>query len=303
MGLPRLPEDRRLLQTLLTARLSHITTPPPPCVCLQHPSQTAFLAETFCNCSNTSGPAFLPPRGAPKASFPPTLGGRQRPVFLPPRGARGTKGRRWPGCGTQGLSGAGNHRRKGDRFLAHFPLLRSCLPVPQAAAENGDGPARVPFSLWVSPPRASGPNLLPHAGLGALLGVRGVGWLNLSRVEHPEANAWESSGWRGGYLASRSPAGLTAEQESAPLRAPSRARRPSPRVPGRSTALPLGSPLGLGVSLAAGPAVSSPLRGTCQSCLFPRIPQHLAALAAWEGWRTRVTSAPFSSLSSPPPFP
>lgn len=69
VGLPRLPKDRRLLQILLTARLSHITTLPPRCVCLQHPSQTSFLAETFGNYSHTSGPVFRPPSGGAKGRF------------------------------------------------------------------------------------------------------------------------------------------------------------------------------------------------------------------------------------------
>lgn len=102
------------------------------------------------------------------------------------------------------------------------------------------------------------------------------------------------------------PAGLTVEQKSAPVGEPSRARSRSARLRtaaaagfGRSAALGFWLPLQIQLSLRTR---LSRLSFNAEPSI-PRIPEHLAALVAWAGWRARVTSTPPSSLSSPPPFP
>ena len=128
----------------------------------------------------------------------------------------------------------------------------------------------------------------------------GAGWLNFSCVERQEANARESRGWRSGYL------GIQGRRPVSPR---SRRARPSSLrsaaaegSPACSAALPLWLPA---PSPARSRRASSLLlfpSVTCRSHPPLRISQHLAALSVWAGWRTRVTSAPSSPLSSPPLF-
>lgn len=250
-----------------------------------------LTAETFCNCSNASGTVFL--------LFP---GGAKGRVSSHPEGHQRLALAGLP----DSVPGAGKHRREGDLFLALFPLLRSCLPSPQAAAENWDRSAGAPFSLGVSPPWLGiWSKLVATRRLRCPPGRPGVGWLNLSRAEHPEANAWESRGWRVVTLHPGRRQGSRRSRRarlSVRHRAPAALRHGFPGAALRSRSLPARARArARAVSLLAPP--SAPPARNLPVVLVSWDPQHLAALAAWEGWRKRVTSAPFSSLSSPPPFP
>ena len=120
----------------------------------------------------------------PEAGFPPTPGG--------------ATGLRWPGCRSRSVAGGEARRGKGIFSFTRFPPLRSVLPGPQARTSDSGRIRHCSAGLpslghlvqtcW--PAQAK----VPSGAAGcSCRRASGVGWLNLSRVEQPEANAWESS--------------------------------------------------------------------------------------------------------------
>lgn len=131
----------------------------------------------------------------PEGRYPSHPGGRPRPALTP----------LWE-CHGQGRKG-----REKDLFLDPFPSFGTRFyPVPRRATPSPERSAGVPFFSAAPAPPAWGirfkligkrrPRCPPGWPAAPAAGRPGVGWLNLSRVEHWKANAWESGRQRGGYL-------------------------------------------------------------------------------------------------------
>lgn len=131
-----------------------------------------------------------------------------------------------------------------------------------------------------------------------------MGWLNLSRVERPAVGAWDSSGWRSGYLVILGrPQGSRWSRRACSLvshRAPTAAQLRSVAAAGcrAQRRPPVWLPLQVQLSVDTRP---SPLSFSAEPAP-PSIPEHLAALVAWARQRARVTSTPFLFSLLPAPF-